>query len=140
MLGTASLGGVLWRRARGRRERADLYFADEVQNAAEIDRGDVLYDTPYRAAQARISVPRLCFVGSKDEIRYGPTWGDVFVSMSDPVVRHRAVSAKVAAQVRDMMVGVVRSGTGTAAAIPAARPRVRRERDRLPRRAQAHPN
>jgi peptidoglycan glycosyltransferase len=37
---------------------------------------------------------------------------------SDPVVRHRAVSAKVAAQVRDMMVGVVRSGTGTAAAIP----------------------
>jgi penicillin-binding protein A len=36
---------------------------------------------------------------------------------SDPVVRHRAVSAKVAAQVRDMMVGVVRSGTGTAAAI-----------------------
>jgi peptidoglycan glycosyltransferase len=37
---------------------------------------------------------------------------------SDPVVRRRAVSAKVAAQVRDMMVGVVRSGTGTAAAIP----------------------
>lgn len=28
MLGTASLGGVLWRRARGRRERVDLYFAD----------------------------------------------------------------------------------------------------------------
>jgi penicillin-binding protein A len=37
---------------------------------------------------------------------------------SDPVVRHRVVSTKVAAQVRDMMVGVVRSGTGTAAAIP----------------------
>jgi cell division protein FtsI/penicillin-binding protein 2 len=37
---------------------------------------------------------------------------------SDPVVRRRAISAKVAAQVRDMMVGVVRSGTGTAAAIP----------------------
>jgi penicillin-binding protein A len=37
---------------------------------------------------------------------------------SEPVVRRRAVSAKVAAQVRDMMVGVVRSGTGTAAAIP----------------------
>ena len=33
-------------------------------------------------------------------------------------VRRRAVSAKVAAQVRDMMIGVVRSGTGTAAAIP----------------------
>ena len=37
---------------------------------------------------------------------------------SEPVVRHRAVSARVAALVRDMMVGVVRSGTGTAAAVP----------------------
>jgi cell division protein FtsI/penicillin-binding protein 2 len=36
----------------------------------------------------------------------------------DPVIRHRAVSAKVARQVRDMMIGVVRGGTGTAAAIP----------------------
>jgi cell division protein FtsI/penicillin-binding protein 2 len=33
-------------------------------------------------------------------------------------VRRRAVSAKVAATVRDMMIGVVRGGTGTAAAIP----------------------
>ena len=33
-------------------------------------------------------------------------------------VRKRAVSAKVAGQVRDMMVAVVRGGTGTAAAIP----------------------
>ena len=37
---------------------------------------------------------------------------------SDRVVRHRAVSARVAAQVRDMMLSVVRSGTGTAAALP----------------------
>jgi len=36
----------------------------------------------------------------------------------DPVIRNRAVSAKVAGQVRDMMIGVVRGGTGTAAAIP----------------------
>ncbi|HEX7300215.1 MAG TPA: penicillin-binding transpeptidase domain-containing protein, partial [Solirubrobacteraceae bacterium] len=40
------------------------------------------------------------------------------IARSDPVVRRRAVSAAVAAQVRDMMLGVVRSGTGTAAAIP----------------------
>jgi cell division protein FtsI/penicillin-binding protein 2 len=33
-------------------------------------------------------------------------------------VRKRVVSARVAAQVRDMMIGVVRGGTGTAAAIP----------------------
>ena len=37
---------------------------------------------------------------------------------SDPVLRRRAVSARVAGQVRDMMIGVVRSGTGTAAALP----------------------
>jgi cell division protein FtsI/penicillin-binding protein 2 len=34
------------------------------------------------------------------------------------VVRRRAVSARVARQVRDMMLGVVRSGTGSAAALP----------------------
>jgi beta-lactamase class D len=36
----------------------------------------------------------------------------------DPVVRRRVVPPKVARQVREMMIGVVRSGTGTAAAIP----------------------
>jgi cell division protein FtsI/penicillin-binding protein 2 len=34
------------------------------------------------------------------------------------VVRRRAVSRHVAGIVRDMMIGVVRSGTGTAAALP----------------------
>jgi peptidoglycan glycosyltransferase len=34
------------------------------------------------------------------------------------VVRRRAISRGVAATVRDMMIGVVRSGTGTAAALP----------------------
>src|SRR4051794_25576268 len=37
---------------------------------------------------------------------------------SDRVARRRAVSSRVAAQVREMMLSVVRSGTGTAAAIP----------------------
>jgi hypothetical protein len=40
------------------------------------------------------------------------------VVRSDPVVRHRAVRARVAAQVRGMMIGVVRGGTGTAAQVP----------------------
>jgi hypothetical protein len=35
-----------------------------------------------------------------------------------PIVRHRATSPAVARQVRAMMIGVVRSGTGTAAALP----------------------
>ena len=37
---------------------------------------------------------------------------------SDPVVRRRAVSPRVAGLVREMMLSVVRSGTGTAAALP----------------------
>ncbi|MCW2984612.1 MAG: hypothetical protein JWR63_2182 [Conexibacter sp.] len=36
----------------------------------------------------------------------------------DPVIKNRAVSARVAGQVRDMMIGVVQGGTGTAAALP----------------------
>jgi cell division protein FtsI/penicillin-binding protein 2 len=40
------------------------------------------------------------------------------ITTIDPVVSRQVVSAKVADQVRSMMIGVVRSGTGTAAAIP----------------------
>lgn len=43
-----------------------------------------------RAAQARLTCPRLCFVGSADEIEYGPKWGDVHVSIAGPVLRGRA--------------------------------------------------
>ncbi|WP_445150803.1 penicillin-binding transpeptidase domain-containing protein [Baekduia sp. Peel2402] len=40
------------------------------------------------------------------------------VVSEDPVLKNRAVSATVAGQVRDMMIGVVQGGTGTAAQIP----------------------
>jgi penicillin-binding protein A len=40
------------------------------------------------------------------------------IALSEPLERHRAVSPGVAAQVREMMLGVVRGGTGTAAALP----------------------
>jgi pimeloyl-ACP methyl ester carboxylesterase len=43
-----------------------------------------------RAAQARLSCPRLCVVGSADEIDYGERWGGVHVSMADPVIGRRA--------------------------------------------------
>jgi hypothetical protein len=42
------------------------------------------------AAQAQISCPRLCFVGSADEIEYGENWGNVFVSLAGPIIRERA--------------------------------------------------
>jgi cell division protein FtsI/penicillin-binding protein 2 len=40
------------------------------------------------------------------------------IARHERAVRRRAVSARVARQVREMMVGVVRGGTGTAAALP----------------------
>ena len=43
-----------------------------------------------RAVQARLRCPRLCFVGSADEITYDERWGGVRVSMAEPVVGRRA--------------------------------------------------
>ena len=43
-----------------------------------------------RAAQARLRCPRLCFVGSADEVTYEERWGGVRVSIADPVIGRRA--------------------------------------------------
>lgn len=43
-----------------------------------------------RAVQSQITCPRLCFVGSGDEMQYGKNWGDVFVSLAGPIVRGQA--------------------------------------------------
>jgi len=43
-----------------------------------------------QAAQGRIACPRLCFVGSVDEIQYGKSWGNVRVSLAGPIMRGRA--------------------------------------------------
>jgi pimeloyl-ACP methyl ester carboxylesterase len=42
------------------------------------------------AAVPRLSCPRLCFVGSADEIDYGERWGGVHVSIAGPLVQRRA--------------------------------------------------
>lgn len=49
-----------------------------------------LRDFDDRAAQARLTCPRLCFVGSADAIDYEERWGGVRVSLADPVIGHRA--------------------------------------------------
>lgn len=41
------------------------------------------------AAQHQITCPRLCFVGSNDEIHYGEQWGNVHVSLAGPILRGR---------------------------------------------------
>jgi pimeloyl-ACP methyl ester carboxylesterase len=42
------------------------------------------------AAQQQITCPRLCFVGSADEIEYDQKWGGVLVDIAGPVIRGRA--------------------------------------------------
>jgi pimeloyl-ACP methyl ester carboxylesterase len=52
------------------------------------------------AAQAQIRCPRLCFVGSADEIDYDERWGGVHVSMAGPVIDRRAELEALGWQVR----------------------------------------
>ncbi len=42
------------------------------------------------AAQAQVTCPRLCFVGSADEITYDERWGGAQVDIAGPVVNRRA--------------------------------------------------
>jgi pimeloyl-ACP methyl ester carboxylesterase len=49
-----------------------------------------LKDFDDQAVQAQIICPRLCFVGSADEIRFEKNWGDVLVSLAGPIVNKQA--------------------------------------------------
>lgn len=42
------------------------------------------------AAQSQVTCPRLCFVGSADEIQYGENWGNVFVSLAASIIDGQA--------------------------------------------------
>lgn len=53
-----------------------------------------------RAVQSRITCPRLCFVGSADEIQYGKRWGDVLVSLAGPTVHGQTELAALGWEVR----------------------------------------
>jgi pimeloyl-ACP methyl ester carboxylesterase len=49
-----------------------------------------LQDFDDRAAQAQITCPRLCLVGSADAMDYGKNWGDIHLDLADPIIRHRS--------------------------------------------------
>jgi pimeloyl-ACP methyl ester carboxylesterase len=85
-----------------------------------------------RAAQARITCPRLCFVGSADEIQYGEKWGGVLVSLAGPVIRERAQLESLGWDVR-VLEGLDHTQTMQAAqVVPMLRP-YRLRRPRYPR-------
>jgi pimeloyl-ACP methyl ester carboxylesterase len=62
----------------------------EAQTRQFVTLYQALQDFDDRAAQARLGCPRLCFVGSADEIAYDERWGGVQVSIAGPVVDRRA--------------------------------------------------
>lgn len=53
-----------------------------------------------RAAQAKITRPRLCFVGSKDKIQYDNNWDNVHVSLAGPIVHGQAQLSELGWDVR----------------------------------------
>src|SRR2546421_3235666 len=55
-----------------------------------LTRDQALQGFDDRAAQAKITCPRLCFVGSADEIQYDQHWGNVTVSLAGPIVQGQA--------------------------------------------------
>jgi pimeloyl-ACP methyl ester carboxylesterase len=62
----------------------------EAQTRQFVTLYQALQDFDDRAAQAKVSCPRLCFVGSADEISYGERWGGVHVSFAGAVIGRRA--------------------------------------------------
>jgi pimeloyl-ACP methyl ester carboxylesterase len=62
----------------------------EAQTRQFVTMYEALQGFDDRAAQARLRCPRLCFVGSADEITYDERWGGVTVSFAGPVIDRRA--------------------------------------------------
>jgi pimeloyl-ACP methyl ester carboxylesterase len=62
----------------------------EAQTRQFVTLYRALQDFDERAALPRLSCPRLCFVGSADEIDYDQRWGGVHVSIAGSVVQRRA--------------------------------------------------
>jgi pimeloyl-ACP methyl ester carboxylesterase len=72
----------------------------EAQTRQFVTLYQALQDFDDRAAQARLGCPRLCLVGSADEITYDQRWGGVRVSLAGPVVGRRAELEALGWQVR----------------------------------------
>lgn len=63
--------------------------ASEGQTRQFVSLYEALQGFDDGAAQERLACPRLCFAGSRDEIEYGPRWGDVRVSLAEPLLTKR---------------------------------------------------
>ncbi len=62
----------------------------ESQTRQFVTLYQALQDFDDRAAQARITCPRLCFAGSADRIVYGERWSDIVVHIAAPLIEQKA--------------------------------------------------
>jgi pimeloyl-ACP methyl ester carboxylesterase len=78
------------RKSAAENEWADAYLEPDQQRQF-VTLYEELGDFDDRAALERIpsAIPKVCFVGARDEIEYGPSWGDVTVNLAQPVIRGR---------------------------------------------------
>jgi pimeloyl-ACP methyl ester carboxylesterase len=75
-----------------------------------------------RAAQARLTCPRLCFAGSADEIDYGERWGGVQVRLARPLLERRTELESYGWEVRVLDGLDHTQAMQAAAALPILRP------------------
>src|SRR5437868_10073342 len=71
---------------------------DQTRQFVTLDQALQGFDD--RASQAQITCPRLCFVGSADEIQYDQHWGNVTVSLAGPIVQGQAQLSNLGWDVR----------------------------------------
>lgn len=82
-----------WEMAEGAPDPADEWSTagmSKGQTRQFVTLYQALQEFDDRAAQPRITCPRLCFAGSADAMDYGPSWGDVRIDLAGPLIRHRA--------------------------------------------------
>jgi pimeloyl-ACP methyl ester carboxylesterase len=75
-----------------------------------------------RAAQARLTCPRLCFAGSADDIDYGERWGGVQVRLAAPLLERRTELERYGWEVRVLDGLDHTQAMQAAAALPILRP------------------
>jgi pimeloyl-ACP methyl ester carboxylesterase len=78
------------RRSQGEDEWADASLQPDQQRQF-VTLYEALEGFDDRTAVRRLphDLPKVVIVGAKDQIQYGPTWGDVLVDLAEPVVRNR---------------------------------------------------
>ena len=79
--------------------------ADPAQTAQFVTLYEALQGFADTAAAKALTMPRLAFAGSEDEISYGPGWGDTVVRIAAPL-RHHADELRAAGWAVELLPGL----------------------------------